>query len=346
LTHSVKTKRIYSLLSRKGLRSLLTHKSVLIFGCAWIICSFVIILFASQEMIDDRQLLEGSSIASVLISQYTQLFWALMIMAVTYFLTRKRKITSLTERAPEKSIALKEVIWFIVYGITILAGGQIIGQMFHISGFGWHLHGSFYGSQHTISAVEVLLWSAYNFTFYVVVPYIYTRKKGYSHSALNLRSAHRKKDVLLILTILVIESIGQLSVQSHFFELTPYQMLTGGIASFFIHLLGTVLPAMFFIYCFLISRYMRLTGSVIVTTILGGLTYAGFHLFEYWTVYTSFETALVSVSFVFMQFVGPGMVKSYLTLKTGNAWVHALSYHAIAPHVLIDTPHIVKFLRL
>ncbi len=31
-----------------------------------------------------------------------------------------------------------------------------------------------------------------------------------------------------------------------------------------------------------------------------------------------------------------------LTLRTGNAWVHALSYHILAPHVIIDTPLVVK----
>jgi hypothetical protein len=36
------------------------------------------------------------------------------------------------------------------------------------------------------------------------------------------------------------------------------------------------------------------------------------------------------------------MIKSVLTLRTGNAWVHALSYHIIAPHVIVDTPLVVK----
>ena len=37
------------------------------------------------------------------------------------------------------------------------------------------------------------------------------------------------------------------------------------------------------------------------------------------------------------------MIKSVLTLRTGNAWVHALGYHAVAPHVIvIDTPLVVS----
>ena len=46
--------------------------------------------------------------------------------------------------------------------------------------------------------------------------------------------------------------------------------------------------------------------------------------------------------FVLFQYVGPGMMKSVLTLRTGNAWVHALGYHAVAPHVIVDTPLVVK----
>lgn len=53
------------------------------------------------------------------------------------------------------------------------------------------------------------------------------------------------------------------------------------------------------------------------------------------------DTAL-SLIFVLLTYVGPGMMKSVLTLRTGNAWVHAISYHAIAPHVIVDTPLAVK----
>ena len=49
-----------------------------------------------------------------------------------------------------------------------------------------------------------------------------------------------------------------------------------------------------------------------------------------------------SLIFVLLQYLGPGMFKSVLTLHTGNAWVHAQSYHIIAPHVIVDTPLLVK----
>ena len=50
----------------------------------------------------------------------------------------------------------------------------------------------------------------------------------------------------------------------------------------------------------------------------------------------------LSLIFVFMTYIGPGMFKNLVTLPTGNAWVHAIAYHAIAPHVIVDAPMIAK----
>jgi len=48
------------------------------------------------------------------------------------------------------------------------------------------------------------------------------------------------------------------------------------------------------------------------------------------------------VMFLLLQYFGPGMVKAVLTLRTGNAWVHALAYHAFAPHAWTDAPLMVR----
>jgi len=55
---------------------------------------------------------------------------------------------------------------------------------------------------------------------------------------------------------------------------------------------------------------------------------------------------VLSLLFVLFQYFGPGMMKSVLTLRTGNAWVHALGYHAVAPHVVIDTSLVVRAFRI
>jgi hypothetical protein len=52
--------------------------------------------------------------------------------------------------------------------------------------------------------------------------------------------------------------------------------------------------------------------------------------------------AAVAIIFVVLTFMGPGLIRSYLTVRTGNAWVHLWAYHAIAPHVTLDTPTLVR----
>ncbi|MFD0548112.1 hypothetical protein ACFQ0X_02260 [Streptomyces rectiviolaceus] len=34
------------------------------------------------------------------------------------------------------------------------------------------------------------------------------------------------------------------------------------------------------------------------------------------------------------------------TLRTGNAWVHVWANHALAPHTLADTRHVVHIFRV
>lgn len=120
-----------------------------------------------------------------------------------------------------------------------------------------------------------------------------------------------------------------LALEPAIFGLTPRQLTLGAALTFALYLAGAVLPAMVFVYAILVPRYLRLTGSVTGTVLLGGLTYAGLHVWDAWTI------------FLLLTYLGPGMIKTYLTVRTGNAWVHVWAYHALAPHTLVDTPHVV-----
>jgi branched-subunit amino acid transport protein AzlD len=194
-----------------------------------------------------------------------------------------------------------------------------------------------------VTPAETLCWAGYNFIAFAVLPFAVFRRR-YSSAQLSLHSSNRRSDLLVILVVLVLESTVQLSVaSSSVLDLTSHQVLLGAPLTFALSFAGTVLPTMVFIYCILTPRYLRLTGgSVPTTVILGGLTYALLHFFDGWTDFTTPTDALLSTLYVLLFYTAPGMFKTFLTLRTGNAWVHVWAYHAIAPHTLIDTPMMTK----
>jgi len=136
------------------------------------------------------------------------------------------------------------------------------------------------------------------------------RGRGYSHEALSLRSSNLGNDVLVIFIIMAIGSVVDL-LAGGFLKLSPTQMLLGAPLTFFTHVLETGLPIMVFIYAILFPRYLKLSGSPVTA-----------------------------------QFGPPGMMKAFLTLRTGNAWVHLWAYHAVTPHVTNDTPMVVEIFHI
>ena len=198
----------------------------------------------------------------------------------------------------------------------------------------------------TPGPAEVWIWALYNFVVFAVAPYLYFRRR-YTSTELNLRSTNRRNDTLLILIVLAIESAFELSVfDKSILRLNPTQVLLGAPLSFAVFFIRTVLPTMVLIYAILLPRYLKLTGSAISAVLLGGLTYAAMHIVEGWSAFDSPRDTALSLIFVLLTYFGPGMIKSVLTLRTGNAWVHALGYHAIAPHVIVDTPLMVKIFHI
>ncbi|MGH9682140.1 MAG: hypothetical protein ACRD4S_00800 [Candidatus Acidiferrales bacterium] len=301
----------------------------------WIAISVAAIVIAGPKLPLDRPSMNQMSTAGQVINSFVSLVAILLLMMLVEWLARHRPLPDLAARAPDRSVALRETIALWVYGAAVLVAGHFLGLRLFGGGIGLHLNGSLFGATRVQSPHEVYTWAAYNFVLLAVIPYGVFRFRGYSRESLNLRSSNLRNDILVIAVVL---GIGILLAFTgpNIFQLTPHQQLVGGLLSFTVHLFGTDLPIMIFIYAILLPRYFKL-ASPATAYLLGAASYPVMHVFEYWTRYDTPSHAVLSVIFVFLTLFPAGLMKSFLTMRTGNAWVHLWAFHAIVPHVTLDT---------
>jgi hypothetical protein len=282
----------------------------------------------------------GPPVAQIIASSITVVVF-LIVIGIVALIARNRPMPDQAERAPDRAIALRETIGLCIYGALVLLIGRVVGLYFFGEGIALHLNGSLVGATRVQSPAEVYTWAAYNGFFLALVPYLVFRLRGYSRQSLNLKSSNLKNDVLIIFVVLGIGCAFDLSSRHSILHLSLHQQLVGGPLSFALHLFGTDLPIMIFIYAILLPRYFRLF-SPMTAFLLGAASYPTMHIFESWTLYNTVDHAIISVAFVFLTFFPAGLVKSYLTMRTGNAWVHLWAFHAISPHVTLDTRLVVN----
>jgi hypothetical protein len=279
--------------------------------------------------------------AAMVISSSIALIFMVLEIGLVALITLRRELPDLAARAPERSVALRETIVLWLYGTLVLLAGRFVGLHFFGAGIAMHLNGSLVGATRVQSPAEVYTWAAYNGIFLALVPYVVFRMRGYSNQQLNLKSSNLKSDVIVIAVVLAIGCFMDLTLNGNFLKLTHHQQIVGSLMSFVLHLFGTDLPVMIFIYSVLLPRYAKLTAPV-TAFLLGAASYPAMHVFESWTRYDSLAHSVLSVIVVFLFFFPPGLMKSFLTLRTGNAWVHVWGFHAISPHVTVDTRLIVR----
>jgi hypothetical protein len=320
---------------------LLGQRSVQVTIVIWAV-SVAFVALSVRTLPFDWPGMADMSIGYQLLSAHLQIVWVFVLIGVALFVTRHRPVIDLAARAPASAVNRAELLCLVAYAVAAQLMGLGLGRLFGTYPLSAHLPGTVFGISTVVSPLDVYAWVAYNFVVYALIPYVVFRARGYSDTALSLTSADLRQDVLLIGVILVLESAFELVLVPNLFKLGVRQLLEGMLAAFVIYFVGTSLPIMVFIYAILLPRYLKLTGSLVTTVILGGATYAVVHWFEAWTLWNSLENVLLSVIFLMFQYFGPGMVKSVLTIRTGNAWVHVWCYHSIAPHVLLDTPLIVR----
>ncbi len=282
---------------------------------------------------------------SVVVYNSTALAVLTLEIGLIAVITRKRTVPDMAERAPERRVAIQEVTALWIYGAAVLFFGRFLGLRLFGEGIAMHLNGSLVGATRLQLPRELYTWAAYNFVLLALVPYLVFRARGYTNHQLNLKSENVKSDTLVILVVLAIGCFLDIVVGKNFLDLTPHQQLVGGTLSFFFHLAGTDLPIMIFIYALLMPRYARLASGA-MAFLLGAASYPAMHVFESWTRYDSLAHGTLSVLVVFLFFFPPGVMKSFLTLRTGNAWVHLWGFHAITPHVTVDTKLIVDDFHL
>jgi len=324
------------------LRRLALDPVVQIAVAVWLLANGVVLLLAGGRLPFDRPALAGIPFALQVAAPTIGMIQIFALMGVVYWLTRKRAIPDMAARAPARAVAARETFALLAYAAAGQVGGWIVGPSFGYRPFSFHIAGTVYGCSTPPVPGEFATWAIYNFLVFVVVPYFWFRRR-YDATQLNLRSTNRRNDLLVIVVICLLDSLFELAtLGASVFRLGPSQLLWGAPLTFIVFFIGTVLPTMVLIYSILLPRYLKLTGSATTTVILGGLTYAAMHLVEGWSAFDSTRDTALSLIFVFLGYTGPGMVKSVITLRTGNAWVHTIAYHSIAPHVLIDTPLVVK----
>ena len=321
---------------------LVLNPAVQIAIAVWIAANGLALWLADGRLPFDRPALAGIPFAVQMAAPTIGMIQILVLLGIIHALTRKRVVPDIKSRAPTRTIAARETIALLTYAAAGQVGGWIVGPALGYRPFSFHVAGTVYGCSTPVLPGEFVTWTIYNFVVFAVVPYLWFRRR-YSATQLNLRSTDRRNDWLVIVVVCLFDGAFELStLGTGIFHLSPGQLLIGAPLTFALFFLGTVLPTMVLIYSILLPRYLKLTGSPIITVFLGGLTYAAMHLVEGWSAFDSSRDTALSLIFVFLGYTGPGMVKSLITLRTGNAWVHTIAYHVIAPHVIIDTPLVVK----
>jgi hypothetical protein len=326
-------------------RATVFHRWVQVAAMMWILAHLLVLLLARGQLPFDRPALAALPFARQLAAPTVQLIEVFVLMSLVSGLTRTRIVPDLAARAPERNLTRHETLMVLAYAAMAQAGGWVCGSALGYRPFSFHIAGTLY--DHTIPPTpgEMVTWASYNFVAFAAAPYWWFRRL-YSDEQLSLHSSNLRNDIQVIGVVLVVETLFQLWALPAIARASLGQLLIAAPISFIVYALGTVLPTMILIHAILVPRYLSLTGNVTTTVLLSGVTYAAMHLVEGWSSFATVGDTVLSLLFVLFTYLGAGMFKAFVTLQTGNAWVHAIGYHAVAPHVVVDAPLILRVLGI
>ncbi|HTF79482.1 MAG TPA: hypothetical protein VK620_35130, partial [Bradyrhizobium sp.] len=157
---------------------------------AWIVVHGVVLLIAGGRLPFDRPALAGIPFGLQVAAPTIGMIEVFFLMAVVYWLTRKRVIADIAARAPLRAVAGRETFALIAYSVAGQVGGWIVGPALGFRPFSFHIAGTLFGCSTPVPQGEVLTWAFYNFAVFAVIPYLWFRKR-YDAAQLNLRSIDR-----------------------------------------------------------------------------------------------------------------------------------------------------------
>lgn len=126
-------------------KKVLAKRSLQVSVLLWIACIAAIFPLSHGKLPFDRPVLAGASLLAQVILQAISPLPPLVLMGVTYLLTRRRILPDMSSRAPAVSAALRETLMMWLYGACVLGVGQLFGHRLFGEGIGLHLNGSLFG---------------------------------------------------------------------------------------------------------------------------------------------------------------------------------------------------------
>src|SRR6266849_9061605 len=114
---------------RSSFSRLLRQRSVQIVILLWLASSLAVFPLSPDKLPLNRPLLNNLPLVAQVIAPVVVLLIVFVEMAITYFLTRRRVLPDVAARAPEPTVARREVLLLWLYAAAVLLVGPLAGTL-------------------------------------------------------------------------------------------------------------------------------------------------------------------------------------------------------------------------
>ena len=164
-----------------GTEPAISTRSAVLGGVAlWVFCAVLTELLSHGHLPFRSPALAGLTRPEIFFLPLIGLGWVLFELVVIYLVTRRRVVPDMAARVPSRTTAWREMLALTGYGAAVLVAGVFVGHAIGHHAIGMHLPGSLFGLTDRVLPREVWAWSAYNFVFFALLPYVVFRRRGYS----------------------------------------------------------------------------------------------------------------------------------------------------------------------